>query len=140
MNQAVNKEKLAVFAEEGLVVDAQIFLHNLMEEKGITRAELARKMGVSRPRVTQMLSDECSNLTIRLLARAVHVLGERIELDCEHFRLQRGEKRAQEASAASNVYNIKEWSINNNFADKPWNEKDERLQKFTNALQEGQAA
>lgn len=104
MNQVVDREKLAVFAEEALVVDAQVLLHNLMEEKNVSRAELARRMGVSRPRVTQMLSDECTNFTVRLLARAAFALGEKVELDCHHFEAQRSSKRASEAKSASNVY------------------------------------
>lgn len=67
-----------IFAEEDAVVAVQSFLHELMEEKGISRAELARAMGVSRPRVTQLFSDECSNLTLRLIARAMFALGEEL--------------------------------------------------------------
>ena len=66
----------AVFAEEDFVVDVQIYLHQLMEEKGVSRSELARAMGVSRARITQIFSDDCKNFTVRLLARAAHALGE----------------------------------------------------------------
>lgn len=109
MNQVVDREKLAIFAEEALVVDAQVFLHNLMEEKGVSRAELARRMGVSRARVTQMFSDECTNLTIRLLARAAHALGERIELDCDHFRSRRLTNRRAEVKASPDVHWFEEY-------------------------------
>lgn len=69
-------ERNAVFAEEDFVVEAQLFLHALMEKKGASRSDLARAMGVSRARVTQIFSDECKNFTVRLLARAAHALGE----------------------------------------------------------------
>jgi transcriptional regulator with XRE-family HTH domain len=69
-------EKSAIFAEEGFVVDAQIFLNELMLEKHISRADLAKAMGVSRARITQIFSDDCKNFTVRLLARAIHALGE----------------------------------------------------------------
>ena len=75
-----SKERTAVFAEEDFVVESQIFLHQLMEEKGFSRADLARAMGVTRARVSQIFSDECKNFTVRLLARAVHALGEMPEL------------------------------------------------------------
>lgn len=65
-----------IYAEEALVINAQGLLHQLMEEKGISRADLARAMGVSRARVTQIFSDECKNFTIRLWARALFALGE----------------------------------------------------------------
>lgn len=73
-------EQKRVFAEEAAVVDAQILLHGVMERKGVSRADLARAMNVSRARVTQIFSDECSNLTIRLLARALWALGEELAL------------------------------------------------------------
>jgi transcriptional regulator with XRE-family HTH domain len=73
-------EQKRVFAEEAAVVDAQTLLHSVMERKGVSRADLARAMNVSRPRVTQIFSDECSNLTIRLLARALCALGEDLVL------------------------------------------------------------
>jgi transcriptional regulator with XRE-family HTH domain len=75
-----SKERAAVFAEEDFVVESQIFLHQMMEEKGMSRADLARAMGVTRARVSQIFSDECKNFTVRLLARAVHALGEKPEL------------------------------------------------------------
>jgi transcriptional regulator with XRE-family HTH domain len=81
-----------IFAEEALVVDAQLFLHNLMEEKGYSRADLARLMGVSRARVSQLFSDECKNFTIRNFARAAFALGEKVDLDCDHFRAVRSRK------------------------------------------------
>ena len=76
-------ERGAIFAEEDFVVEAQIFLHQIMEKKGLTRADLARAMGVSRARVTQIFSDDCKNFTVRLLARAAHALGEVPELSCK---------------------------------------------------------
>lgn len=69
-------EKDAIFAEEGFVVDAQIFLNELMIEKRMSRSDLAKAMGVSRARISQIFSDDCKNFTVRLLARAIHALGE----------------------------------------------------------------
>src|SRR5689334_8239062 len=77
-------EQTRVFAEEAAVVDAQTLLHSAMLRKGVSRADLARAMNVSRARVTQIFSDECSNLTIRLLARALSALGEELVLFTQH--------------------------------------------------------
>lgn len=85
MSSTNDQERNAIFAEEAFVVDAQLFLHSLMEEKGFTRADLAKAMGVSRPRVSQVFSDDCKNFTLRLFARAVHALGETPTLSCQHF-------------------------------------------------------
>lgn len=82
MGNQFASERDAIFAEESFVVDVQILLNTIMVEKGISRADLARAMNVSRPRITQIFSDDCKNLTVRLLARAMHALGESPEMIC----------------------------------------------------------
>lgn len=64
------------FAEEYFVAEVQTQLSELMDRVGVTRAELARKLGVSRARVTQIFSDDAKNLTLRLLFRTYAALGE----------------------------------------------------------------
>ncbi|HEV2594660.1 MAG TPA: helix-turn-helix transcriptional regulator [Sphingomicrobium sp.] len=76
----------STFAEEALVVDVQSALHQAMENAGLSRADLARRMNVSKARVTQMFSDDCPNLTLRLVARAFHAVGEQIEISCRCTR------------------------------------------------------
>lgn len=97
----------SVFAEEALVVDVQSLLHHIMEKAGLSRADLARRMGVSRARVTQMFSDDCPNLTLRLVARAFHALGEVVELTCqaerEHVQHQNHEQVKEAIRACDNV-------------------------------------
>lgn len=135
MNQVVDKEQTAIFAEEAFVVDVQSFLHHMMEEKGFSRADLAKAMGVSRARITQIFSDESKNFTVRLLARAAHAMGESIELDACFLR----ECRAREAKAKalttpsrarSNVVPL--WSKLNDFeeSDAFYCHTDERLESF----------
>lgn len=65
-----------LFREEYFVSEIQARLSNILEEKGISRAELARSLGVSRPRITQIFSDEANNFTIRLLFNVFSALGE----------------------------------------------------------------
>lgn len=62
------------YAEEGLVAEAQALLVRAMADQCLSKAELAELLGVSRPRVSQMLSPECKNFTLRLLGRAAHAL------------------------------------------------------------------
>ena len=80
------------FREEYFVAEAQARLDNLLDEKGVTRAELARKLDVSRARVSQIFSDDANNLTLRLLARSFLALGEQpmILTKSEFERLQKG--------------------------------------------------
>lgn len=68
------------YAEEGLVAEAQSLIVRAMQDRGLTKAQLADLLAVSRPRVTQMLSPECKNLTLRLLGRTAHALGLDIHL------------------------------------------------------------
>jgi predicted XRE-type DNA-binding protein len=83
MADKLNAEREAIFAEEAFVVDVQILLNQIMKEKGFSRADLARAMNVSRARITQIFSDDCKNFTVRLLARAMHAMGEVPEVTCE---------------------------------------------------------
>lgn len=97
----------AVYAEEALVVDVQSFLYRMMHEKGMSRSELAEAMGVTKARVTQIFSDECKNFTVKLLARAVHAMGEQIEVSSSFCRKLDDAESANERraliAAAENV-------------------------------------
>lgn len=64
------------FKEEAFVAETQAHLSRLLDEKGVSRAELARRLDVSRARVTQIFSDEAHNLTLRLLVRSYLALDE----------------------------------------------------------------
>lgn len=107
MADKLANEKEAIFAEEAFVVDVQILLHKVMQEKGVSRADLARAMNVSRARITQIFSDDCKNFTVRLLARAMFALGEAPELTCEFHMSEVRRKWQTEAlklaKAAANV-------------------------------------
>lgn len=80
MMHTEDMERDRIYAEEAAVVNAQSLLHSIMEQKGVSRADLARAMDVSRARITQIFSDDCSNFTVRLLARALYALDEELFL------------------------------------------------------------
>lgn len=75
------------YAEEKLVARAQSLLQQLLNEKGMTKTDLAKKMGVSKARVSQIFSDE-QNFTFRLMATAFHALGEELYLDRASKRVE----------------------------------------------------
>ena len=54
---------------EGLVFDLSCELKELMEKKGITKKELARRMGVSPAYITKILSG--SNVSLKTVARVL---------------------------------------------------------------------
>jgi transcriptional regulator with XRE-family HTH domain len=96
MNDRVRRlEASTDFAEEMLVAEIQSVLEELLQNKGYSRADLAKKMGVTKARVTQIFSDT-QNFTVRLIARAFHALGEKVLINHEPLN-----KRAEVASSAS---------------------------------------
>lgn len=70
----------AAVAEELLIVEAHELIVKLLEREGVTRTELARRLGVSQAFVSHVLSGE-RNMTLRTLASFAHALGYRITLD-----------------------------------------------------------
>ncbi|WP_417554331.1 helix-turn-helix domain-containing protein [Microbacterium sp.] len=72
----------AVYAQEAAMIDASELLATALETSGISRAELARRLGVSRGEITDRLKGE-RNITIRTLAETLHALGERLVLNSE---------------------------------------------------------
>lgn len=60
-------------AEVDLAI-AQAVIYNSMQKAGISRAELARRMGRPRSIVTRMLSGN-ANLTVKTLATAIAACG-----------------------------------------------------------------
>jgi transcriptional regulator with XRE-family HTH domain len=78
-------EKMVV-AEDTLIADVQFAIHNLLEAKRVSRATLARKLGVSEARISQLFCDEAKNLTLRTLARIFHVLGEEPQITSDTLR------------------------------------------------------
>ncbi|WP_182482048.1 helix-turn-helix domain-containing protein [Propionibacterium australiense] len=86
----------AVYAEESVVGDVGELIALAMERKGVSRAELAERCGVTPGAITQRL-DGRSNMTIRKLAATLYQLGydvrmelvdrdthERLTLDAPH--------------------------------------------------------
>lgn len=77
----------AEYAEEKLVASAQSLLEEILQERGMSKTDLAKKMGVTKARVSQIFSDH-QNFTFRLVANAFHALGEELYLGRESQRIQ----------------------------------------------------
>jgi transcriptional regulator with XRE-family HTH domain len=75
MSRAINDEE-RILAEEAFIVDAQFAIHNLLEAKGMSRADLARALNISEARVSQLFGHNPKNLTLRTIARIFRALGE----------------------------------------------------------------
>jgi DNA-binding Xre family transcriptional regulator len=62
--------------EESFLLDTQMLLQRMLSGKQLKYRDLAKRLGVSEARVSQMFGDEASNLTIRTVARIFRKLGE----------------------------------------------------------------
>lgn len=62
--------------EEAFLLMAQTRIQKLLNEKQLRYRDLSKRLGVSEARVSQMMGDEASNLTIRTIARIYRQLGE----------------------------------------------------------------
>ena len=67
------------FAQEQFILECTEFICKLMKEKGITRAELADRLGKTKGYISQLLNGRY-NMTIRTLADIFYVLDVEVEL------------------------------------------------------------
>lgn len=74
-----------LLAEETLILDAQIAIQRVLNEKGMTQARLAKRLGVGESYVSQLLGDSARNLTLRTIARVMKALGETPMLTTRRF-------------------------------------------------------
>jgi len=105
------------YVEEAFIADVQHDIDCLMKEKGVTRAELARRLKVSAPYVTQILGNEDANLTLRTIARVYAALGERACIFAEKRSEQRPSRKAARPLGGD------DWSRVG--ANDPWRQEEE---------------
>ncbi|WP_082171897.1 helix-turn-helix domain-containing protein [Methylobacterium indicum] len=72
-------------AEEDIVIDAQFLIQDLLVKHNMTRTELARKAGISKARLSQLMKPN-ANPTLRTLARIFYALGEKGTVKCSSHR------------------------------------------------------
>lgn len=77
-----------IIAEEDLVIDVQFLLQEMINKHSVSRSELAKKIGITRARLTQLMQPN-ANPTIRTLARIFNALGERIEIGVKSAKKNR---------------------------------------------------
>lgn len=88
-------------AEAAFILLAQTEMQKIMNRKGLRYRDLARRMGVTEARVSQMFGDTATNLTIKTVARVFHQLGETAYLTTlEEFERQLADARGAQADDA----------------------------------------
>lgn len=83
--QTQDEESRRLYEQERLVAWIGEHLATSLEEAGMTRAELARKLGTSRAYVTRVLQGS-SNLTLRSLSDLAWAAGSRVTIGFEPLR------------------------------------------------------
>ena len=77
-------------AEEQLIWRTQSIIQRELNKQGLKHRDLARRLGVSVARISQLMGDDPRNLTIRTVARILYQLGESGEFmtsrDLEEFK------------------------------------------------------
>ena len=72
-------EMARLFAQEDLIEEAGELIARTMKERNITKSELARRIGVTKGYVTQLLAGS-RNMTLRTFADLMYVMDERVLL------------------------------------------------------------
>lgn len=83
--------------EEDLILEAQMLIQQALNERGLLQKDLADLLGVRPSYVSQMLGLSGRNLTLRTIARALHVLGSTAQI---RFRSEVGADAVREAGDA----------------------------------------
>ncbi len=78
---AVDQTKL-LWNQEAAILDATELLCQLMKEAGISRSDLAARMGTTKSNITQIL-DGSRNMTIRTLSDVMTHLGHEFKASCK---------------------------------------------------------
>jgi predicted XRE-type DNA-binding protein len=71
--ESASRTEEEVVAVERFRVEVQYVIQQLMADRGLSQSQLASRLGMTQPRVSQIFSQKC-NLTIRLMARIFHAL------------------------------------------------------------------
>ena len=71
-----DKEYAKFSRQEELIVDVTESIYEIMNRNGMTKADLARKSGLSKSRITKLL-DGSANMTLKSIADIAYALGVR---------------------------------------------------------------
>lgn len=85
LDEGLDREDLRLDAQEDLILDVTEAILEAMEDRGTSRADLARKLDVTRAHVTQVLSGE-RNMTLRTLADFAFAVDRRVGVHLRPLR------------------------------------------------------
>lgn len=103
--ERASKRNRRLLREEALIQDAAEAVSVVMQEEGVTKAQLARRMGRTKGFITQLLSGG-RNLTLRTLAGVADALEARVTITVSKNRDSRS---VSSESPDLRVVNIESW-------------------------------
>ena len=93
-------EAKKVYYEEVLILDVTQEIYRLMEEAGVSKADLARTLGVSKSNITQQLRGS-TNMSLRRVADVLLALGAQLEVKAVPLAAVKAEDAVPEKEAWS---------------------------------------
>ncbi len=94
-----------LYQQEKLIFEATELISRIMEVEGLSRAQLAGRLGRSKAFVTQTLGGK-SNMTLRTLADFIWALGYTVELSSSHLETSRRVSAANWHPYVSTAMNV----------------------------------
>ena len=91
-------QRMPEYWEEGAILDFTEALYIAMEEQGVTRAELARRLGTSQTYITRVLGGH-ANFTLKSMSKLALALGLQLEVGLGPQRLPSAAAKAEEEDA-----------------------------------------
>lgn len=85
---AEDKESLKLLQQERLLLAVTELMQEAMDESETRRVDLARALGVSRGRITQILGGE-DNLTLRTVADVFTAMGKQLAVTLDNLCIER---------------------------------------------------
>jgi len=89
-------ENLRLFQQERLLFDVTEQMCKSMQEKGVSRSQLAELLGKSKGRISQILDGE-RNLTLRVVANVFTALGQSLTVSTEALAIEREALAAEDS-------------------------------------------
>lgn len=79
-------------AEEDAVIDTQLIIQGMMQERGITRAQLGLRTGIGDAQLTRTVMCSEADPSLRTLTRIAHALGCRLVVSLVPTQPEPGEQ------------------------------------------------
>ena len=97
-----DRDKHRKFEREAVALAASENICRLMHEQGISRVELARRIGTSKSHVSQLL-DGSRNMTLSTLADLAFALGHKIQIDVDALEGVFGDRQVGEMNYVGTI-------------------------------------